>query len=312
MLRNNNLAVVTHMAKSSLKSNKKRSMTMIFAVLLSTFMIFSVFTVGITFFKMQRAQNIRLNGAEFDAIMYGVTDEQRELCEQNPDIIKTGVCAVAGYVEETPEDTTPDVGLMWADSVYWGEMMQPAVEEIEGSYPEKENEVLVTKKALKECGYEELQVGDTFQMTYGTLKKEGQEKLFRISGIWDGYGPKKVFYMSEAFYKETGYAVSEVSSGRFFMDFKQQIMTQKQRDSFIESMNLGKQQNLFFTENLGYSVQLLVVIMGLALVTCICAYLLIMEVDFCPVLCIPEVPVLQAFRGISHFVWYCKAVSDLS
>ena len=39
---------------------------------------------------------------------------------------------------------------------------------------------------------------------------------------------------------------------------------------------------------------------------------LIMEVDFCPVLCILEVPVLQAFRGISHFVWYCKAVSDLS
>ena len=43
-----------------------------------------------------------------------------------------------------------------------------------------------------------------------------------------------------------------------------------------------------------------------------CEYYLIMEVDFCPVLCIPEVPVLQAFRGISHFVWYCKAVPDLS
>ena len=44
----------------------------------------------------------------------------------------------------------------------------------------------------------------------------------------------------------------------------------------------------------------------------ISTHLLIMEVDFCPVLCIPEVPVLQAFRGISHFVWYCKEVSDLS
>ena len=44
----------------------------------------------------------------------------------------------------------------------------------------------------------------------------------------------------------------------------------------------------------------------------ISTHLLIMEVDFCPVLCTPEVPVLQAFRGISHFVWYCKAVSDLS
>ena len=40
--------------------------------------------------------------------------------------------------------------------------------------------------------------------------------------------------------------------------------------------------------------------------------LLIMEVDFCPALCIPKVAVLQAFWGISHFVWYCKAVSDLS
>ena len=44
----------------------------------------------------------------------------------------------------------------------------------------------------------------------------------------------------------------------------------------------------------------------------ISTHLLIMEVDFCPVLCTPEVPVLQAFQGISHFVWYCKAVSDLS
>ena len=44
----------------------------------------------------------------------------------------------------------------------------------------------------------------------------------------------------------------------------------------------------------------------------ISTHLLIMDVDVCPVLCIPEVPVLQDFRGISHFVWYCKAVSDLS
>ena len=44
----------------------------------------------------------------------------------------------------------------------------------------------------------------------------------------------------------------------------------------------------------------------------ISTHLLIMEVDFCPVLCTLEVLALQAFRGISHFVWYCKAVSDLS
>ena len=44
----------------------------------------------------------------------------------------------------------------------------------------------------------------------------------------------------------------------------------------------------------------------------ISTHLLIMEVDFCPVLCIAKMPILQAFWAISHFVWYCKAVSDLS
>lgn len=81
--------------------------------------------------------------------------------------------------------------------------------------------------------------------------------------------------MSEAFYKESGYVVSEVSSGRFYMDFKQQIMTQKKQDAFIDSMNLEKQQRLFFMADLGYSVRILSAIAGLAFVTCICAYLLI-------------------------------------
>ena len=36
----------------------------------------------------------------------------------------------------------------------------------------------------------------------------------------------------------------------------------------------------------------------------ISTHLLIMEVDFCPVLCIVEMPVLQAFGVFSRFVWY--------
>lgn len=38
--------------------------------------------------------------------------------------------------------------------------------------------------------------------------------------------------------------------------------------------------------------------------------LLIMEVDFCPVLCIAKMPILQAFWAISHFVWYRSLSSN--
>ena len=44
-------------------------------------MLFSIFTVGITYFKMQSLQNIRLNGGEYDAVMYGMTEEQQYFSE---------------------------------------------------------------------------------------------------------------------------------------------------------------------------------------------------------------------------------------
>ena len=74
MLKNNNQPVIKRIAKTNLKSNFRRSITMIFAVLLSSFLLFSVFTVGLTYLKMNKLQNIRLNGADFDAVLYGVGD----------------------------------------------------------------------------------------------------------------------------------------------------------------------------------------------------------------------------------------------
>ena len=38
--------------------------------------------------------------------MYGVAEEQREKCENNPDIKRTGVLAMSGYIESTEKDGT--------------------------------------------------------------------------------------------------------------------------------------------------------------------------------------------------------------
>ena len=80
MLKNNNMAVIDRMAGKNLKSSRRRSLSMILSVFLSSFLLFSIFTTGITWFQMERLRNIRLDGAEFDAILYGVTEEQMEAC----------------------------------------------------------------------------------------------------------------------------------------------------------------------------------------------------------------------------------------
>ena len=279
MLKNPNQKVIRRMAVNTLKINRRRTVTLFLAVLLSSFMIFTIFTVGESYFRLQKIQNMRMSGAKFDAIMYGVTDEQRQMCESNPDIVQTGTAGVCGWVEATDQDSTPDVGLIWADDGYWNKMMQPVIETLEGSYPTAFDEIMVTKSALKECGYENLGVGDSITMTYGTY--DGMtEGTFRISGIWDGYGAKKVFYVSKAFYDQSGWSLSKAASGRYYMTFKQKLMTKKAQNAFIKSMKLGKQQNLFFNSDFGEAVQILAGLGGLIAVTCLCAYLLIYNIMY--------------------------------
>ncbi len=279
MLRNNNMQAVSRMAVRSLKNHRRRSFTMITAVLLSVFMLFSVMTVGATYFKMQRLQNIRMSGGDFDAIMYGVTKEQQKTCKENPDVCRMGISAMSGYIAETEFDSTPNVVLMWADDVWWNEIMAPARERLEGRYPVEENEIMVTEYALEKCGFKGLKTGDEFTAVYGAGEKK-KEMTFRICGIWDGYGDRSVFFVSEEFYRQTGFSPADVSSGRLCVKFRQRIIPQKMQDEFIESMDLGKQQKVLFTMDSAFSVQILTGITGLILITCLCAYLLIYNIMY--------------------------------
>ena len=53
-------------------------------ICLSAFMLFSVFTLGITYLDLGRQQDTRLNGAEYDiALMNGFTEQQKESLEEN-------------------------------------------------------------------------------------------------------------------------------------------------------------------------------------------------------------------------------------
>ena len=269
------------MAKTSFFRNKGKNLVLVCAVFLAVFMLFSIFTVGLTYVKMEKRQNIRLSGADMDAIMYGMTKEQVKKCENSSEVSKIGKVGVAGYAISTQWDDTLHTWLIYSDKTYWDEIMAPARKETKGHYPKQENEVMVTQTALEDCGLSGLGIGDTFTLTYGDDNgTEPKEKTFKICGIWDGYGSKKQFYVSKEFYDQSGWKLSQAASGRYFMDFKQKIMTKTEQNAFIESMNLGKQQNLFFMEDLGASVQILAGLIGLIAVTCLCAYLLIYNIMY--------------------------------
>ena len=277
MLKNNNQEVIKHLAKKNLKSNGRRSVSMILAVLLSSFLLFSVFTVGATYLKMQRLQNIRLNGAEFDAIMYGISDEQKTLLEENPDVASYGIVMVSGGVKETEVDKTPGVGLVYADEIYWNDMMAPVRKFVKGHYPMEENEIMVTEDALKKCGFPDKKIGDEITFVY-EINEKREEETFRISGVWDGYGDTDVFYISKAFCDKQ--ELDRVYYGRCHISFQKKWMSDKEQQVFIDSMNLAKSQRLFYVHEYGNATEIFLGLAGIVLVTCLSAYLLIYNIMY--------------------------------
>lgn len=277
MLKNNNQAVVKRLAKNNLKSNRRRSLSMVLAIMLSSFLLFSVFTVGATYLKMQRQQNIRLNGAEFDAIMYGISEEQKEILEENPIVEHYGVVMVSGVVAETEADKTPGVGLLYADDTYWKKMMAPARKFVKGHYPVEENEVMVTEDALKKCGFSDKKIGDEITFVY-EINEKREVETFRISGIWDGYGDTDNFYMSKAFCDKQ--KLDAVYYGRCHISFCKKWMSDEAQQAFIDSMKLKKSQRLFYVYEYGNATEIFLGLSGIALVTVLSAYLLIYNIMY--------------------------------
>ncbi|KMZ55567.1 ABC transporter permease [Dorea sp. D27] len=278
MLKNNNGAVITKLAKRSMSGNKRRNMVIAMAILLSSFLLFTILTVGITYIKMQARQNMRMKGAVYDAVLIGgFTEQQKQICEENEDITTIGIEAKAGYPEETDADDTLHTVLIWSDDIYWDVQKEPAMDKVKGRYPTKDDEVMATKEALEDCGKGDLGIGDSFTMTYQD-KNGPHTKEFRIAGMWEGYGDNKVFYVSKSFFDQSGHAFSDVNCGILYLDFKSQIMTEKTQTEFRDSLDLGKQQRLFFTSETEQSVQLLAGLAGLVIMTCLSAYLLIYNI----------------------------------
>lgn len=276
MLSNNNKAIINKLAKNSVKSNKKKYGILFFTIVLSAFMLFCVFTIGLTYLDSSRLQNTRLYGAEYDiTTMNGFTPEQLNTLQQNENIKNVGKESYAGFIKSSEFDKTVAIGLLWCDEVFWDKLMSPARTRLDGRYPQNKNELMVTKDILKACGNENLSVGDRLVLTYENNTGVHTDE-FVISGIWDGYGDRSVGFVSEAFYDETGYDLK--NDGILCIKLNRNYVLPTTIQSIEKSLDFTDRQIFAPTEYIENSFKLLLGICGLALVICLSAYLLIYNI----------------------------------
>ncbi len=276
MLPNNNQAVISRLAANGVKHEKGKFAILLFSVILASFLLFSVFTAGEAWFKLSRLQNTRLYGAEYDIVLAnGFTREQREFLLDNDRVESVGIQTYAGYVRSTNLDETADTGLLWCDEAFWENQQLPARTEFRGHYPEKYNELLVTENALERCGLKGYDIGDSFAMTYED-NRGIHSGDFVISGIWDGFGDTSPIYVSKAFYEKTGYDLS--AQGSLCIKLSSNFVLPQTMDEIEAGLHLSDRQSF---QPMGYienSWKVLLGIIGLCLIICLSAYLLIYNI----------------------------------
>ncbi|WP_343338723.1 hypothetical protein TPELB_09250 [Terrisporobacter petrolearius] len=76
--KNNNKNIVNKITKSSLKFNRGRNIFVVLAVVLTTFMTCSIFTIGVSLVNNYNTMNIRIRGTTSDAMLSNPKKEQIE------------------------------------------------------------------------------------------------------------------------------------------------------------------------------------------------------------------------------------------
>lgn len=281
MLKNNNKKVIIRLAKHSLVSNKGKTIVLILAVMLSTFMLFNILTVGGTYVHMQKVQELHLQGGEYDAFFYGgFTKEQEALAQNHSQVKAAGILRMAGWAVKTEQDDTLHSTFMWADKTEWEKIMEPAREWVKGEYPKNVNEIMTTRAALKDCGMGNLDIGDSFTITYEDNLGE-HTKEFVISGKWEGYGDKKVFYVSKAFLEQSGFKLEEYGRSFMHLQLKPAIITDKLYKRLEMDLKVDKKQRLLLSSTAQTTmIYPLLGLLGLIGITCLSAYLLIYNIMY--------------------------------
>lgn len=211
-IENNNKNIIKRITKSSLKSNKTKNIFVVVAIILTTFMISSVFTLGMSFAKNYATMNLRDQGTTASTFLPNPTNEQiKEIIglDVSKNIGKEINAGIVSSKELSKIKTT--ISLKYLDKTNWKKQLSPCISHIEGDYPTKENEIMISKISLKFLDKENAKIGDKIKIPCDISGKIS-EKEFVISGYFTSYAyiqDSGEIFVSESFIKDNNLSLEK-------------------------------------------------------------------------------------------------------
>lgn len=280
---NNNKEVIKRITKRSLKKNKVRNIFAILAIILTTFMISSVFSIGISFAKNYKTMNLRIQGNTATTALANPTDKQIEEIE-SLDLFKSMgyEINIGKVILDSLTKNRTKIEIKFSNKENFEKQITPCVSDIKGTYPIEENQIMASKKALEFLGKSDAKIGDKIEIPC-KINGEVINKEFILRGYYTTYGVvQDIGYLlvSEKFVEENNLTLEK--DGTLLMTLKPELK-ETAPDILDKEISLNENQKFSYsydrTEDLSETVLMtIVLIVVIALFIVFSGYLLIYNI----------------------------------
>lgn len=246
MLKVKNKKVISEIARTTYKANRKRNFLTVFAIILTTFLISVVIAVGVSYWKTISERQIRMEGMDYDVELSEPRKDQTEKIRSMDSVKYAGIAVKCAVIEKYKDKLLDKTRLYWLDKTCWEKQTIPALESYEGKYPENENEIMLGKNTLKAMGIQNPETGMKLPLTYFTLAEgSGEKRLkkeFILSGWYTDYSRTTRGYVSEMFFKETGVKQTDFTQGTLKITLKNLLYFEEDIIKIQDAIGLDRNQ----------------------------------------------------------------------
>ncbi len=238
MLKTDNKKVINDLAKTTYKADKKRNVLTIAAIFLTTFLLCTIISVGLSYWDTVSLRQQRVQGIDYDIELTEPRDHQVSVIREMDNVKYAGLSVKCAIVSKYQDKELNKLKLYWLDDTCWKKQTVPALDYYKGKYPNKENEIMLSRSALSSMGIKNPKVGMELPLIYQTLaensKNEDIIKTFVLSGWFLDYTSIDKGYVSEKFYKSTGVLQTDVTQGSLKVSLKNPLYS---KNDIIEMQN---------------------------------------------------------------------------
>lgn len=180
MFQNNNQKIVNKIAMRSFKVNRLRNIFTILAIILTTVLITSVFTMGISLMESFKQSELRVYGHYAHGNFKLLTTEQYEKIKKHPLVKEYGMGIMVSNADNKVFMKKPcEIWYLDKNNAKY-RFSTPTT----GKLPEKENEIAMETWVLDMLEVPH-KLGSTVNLEY-KVKGKQYKKEFELSGFWEG------------------------------------------------------------------------------------------------------------------------------